>query len=1636
MKRKAFAECGPLQDKLEELTKRQAELPTIDELRDAVSAAEAAMSQAAQKRDFAGAAVAQSKIDEAKKRLMMALAMESDEDETEQPLDSKQNIVSGCESRAQLESDIADISAQIDTAIGAKDFVRASTLQNKLQDKENLRKFFPTVDELRVEINMAKKEVEDAVANKDFAKAGALNDAVAELEKKLESEMSLEQVLNVAAADSFVTKITKVNGEEVIFVCRSELEKEIAAMSALVSKSVAERDFKKADLVQADVDNMIKLRKLLPSTTELQQQLRSKRQEMDTAISSKQFAKADELQRCVAEIEEKLKREPASAPQSLSSGRSANLSPGMPTKHAVVVPTTAQSSTKTRAKVNASNPISTKSVPPKPTAQSKARDYASDTVSVKSLPLKASAEVKVTALQSTGSSMSVPPVTSAGKRQFETPSHRSRSVAKLRPAIPLIAKTSDSILSLTKLLAAKRGNACVVIDESGGLAGIVTDTDITRRVVAMHLDPASTDVLTIMTPNPFCVAKTDSAIDALTTMVENHFRHLPVVNGEGCVVGLLDIAKCLDDAISKLERNQEKANSSAENVVKQVMSQQDANGAQSAALQALLGNLMSQAFVGQSMPTLRSVLAGKPSTVVRPDTSIRDAGLLMAESRKAALIVDEDGELVGVFTFKDMMTRAVAKELHLDHTNVSEVMTPSPDAVSPDITVLQALQIMHDQRFLTLPVCEDEGTVVGLVDVMDVIYGCGGPDGWRSIFNSAMEIQDDASDSDSVGSISAAAPKSVGKGLPQTPRLGSLDESTSFRPVSLLRPSKPIVTSTRDSILDVAKVLASKRGSASLIMNPDGNLAGILTSTDVTRRVVAMSVDIGTNITACMTPNPKYVKMSDSAMDALTMMVDNHFRHLPVVDDTGSVVGLLDIAKCLNSVISKLESVENKTDNSANVVKQVISEQGVNGSHADVLQRLLSDLMAQAFGSHTTPTLRSLLADMPRTVVRPDTSVRDASILMAERRKAALVVDESDQLVGIFGFKDNLMRVVAKDLPIETTAVSEVMTPSPLTVSPDITVLDALQTMHDYRFLTLPVIEDDGRVVGLVDVMDVIYGCGGAQGWRSIFTSMMDMTDDVSVTASLQSKNTDLASGRIRAKQDRSVSKLRPSQPHLSGTDDSILSVVQLLKSKRGSASLVVNADGSLAGILTDTDITRRVVAKFVDPVSTAVSTIMTANPTCVAMSDSATDALKTMVENHFRHLPVVDGEGSVVGLLDIAKCLDDAITKLERSQHKSSSAAEDAVKQAIIEQGGNASQAIALQALLGNLMSQAFGGRKVPTLRSLLAGKPSTVVSPDTSIRDTGLLMAENRKAALIVEDGELAGIFSFKDCMTRAVATEISLENTPISEVMTPHPDVVSPDITVLEALQIMHDQRFLNLPVCEDDGTVVGLVDVMDVIYGCGGAEGWRSIFNSAMELDDTSVATSVRSIHKPATSGSRMLQVIKAPPSTPYVSGIPPVSTLEFMDDDGHNSFTGSTIGDERGASKLMSPEDTSESLGMEYGSHMVVFKVSCPSGSTHRIRCEPTIDDLVIAIASKITIPRNRIRIEYDDDEGDTVVITSDDDVAEAFNLARKAGKKLAKLTVVERDTKSKSSATALIGGGLTAVALLGVLAFAMVRPKK
>ncbi|MBI1882472.1 MAG: CBS domain-containing protein [Chloroflexi bacterium] len=72
-----------------------------------------------------------------------------------------------------------------------------------------------------------------------------------------------------------------------------------------------------------------------------------------------------------------------------------------------------------------------------------------------------------------------------------------------------------------------------------------------------------------------------------------------------------------------------------------------------------------------------------------------------------------------------------------------------------------------------------------------------------------------------------------------------------------------------------------------------GNLTGIFTDRDILRRVVDAPASWDQPIETVMTPMPLTVSTNDPADTALNLMNEKHFRNVPVLDDTGAVIGNL-----------------------------------------------------------------------------------------------------------------------------------------------------------------------------------------------------------------------------------------------------------------------------------------------------------------------------------------------------------------------------------------------------------------------------------------------------------------------------------------------------------------------------------------------------------------------------------------------------------------------------------------------------------------------------------------------------------------------------------------------------------------------
>ncbi len=99
-------------------------------------------------------------------------------------------------------------------------------------------------------------------------------------------------------------------------------------------------------------------------------------------------------------------------------------------------------------------------------------------------------------------------------------------------------------------------------------------------------------------------------------------------------------------------------------------------------------------------------------------------------------------------------------------------------------------------------------------------------------------------------------------------------------------------------------------------------------------------------------------------------------------------------------------------------------------------------------------------------------------------------------------------------------------------------------------------------------------------------------------------------------------------------TDNAFNAAIEMKKSNI-AAILITDNNGKLEGIVTERDLTRRVVASGLEPKKTLLGDIMTANPDTLDPSDSAGDALEMMRNRSFRHLPV-SKDGKILGMVSV----------------------------------------------------------------------------------------------------------------------------------------------------------------------------------------------------------------------------------------------------------------------------------------------------------------------------------------------------------------------------------------------------------------
>ncbi|XP_011023987.1 PREDICTED: CBS domain-containing protein CBSCBSPB5-like isoform X2 [Populus euphratica] len=312
---------------------------------------------------------------------------------------------------------------------------------------------------------------------------------------------------------------------------------------------------------------------------------------------------------------------------------------------------------------------------------------------------------------------------------------------------------------------------------------------------------------------------------------------------------------------------------------------------------------------------------------------------------------------------------------------------------------------------------------------------------------------------------------------------------------------------------------------------------------------------------------------------------------------------------------------------------------GLDGSR----RSLTSSRFMGLTGERTVKRLRLSKA----LTVPESTSIYQACCRMAAHRVDALLLTDSNSLLcGILTDKDLVSRVIACELNLEETPVSEVMTRNPVFVLSETLAVEALQKMVQGKFRHLPVVEN-GEVIALLDIAKCLYDAivrmeRAAEKGKAIAAAVEGVEKNWGT--SISGTNTFVETLRERIFRP-AISTIIPENSKIvtvSPTETVLEVTKKMLESP--SSCAVVMVDEKARGIFTSKDILMRVITQNLSPNSTLVEKVMTPNPECATIDTPIVDALHTMHDGKFLHLPVLDRDGNIVAVIDVIRITHAAV--------------------------------------------------------------------------------------------------------------------------------------------------------------------------------------------------------------------------------------------------------------------------------------------------------------------------------------------------------------------------------------------------------
>ena len=119
-----------------------------------------------------------------------------------------------------------------------------------------------------------------------------------------------------------------------------------------------------------------------------------------------------------------------------------------------------------------------------------------------------------------------------------------------------------------------------------------------------------------------------------------------------------------------------------------------------------------------------------------------------------------------------------------------------------------------------------------------------------------------------------------------------------------------------------------------------------------------------------------------------------------------------------------------------------------------------------------------------------------------------------------------------------------------------------------------------------------------------------------------------------------SLLDLCDAEPAVVSLEASVSDAIHTMLDRHVGAVAVIDAEKRVAGIFTERDVLRKFALSGLDPRTTPVRDLMTTPVEMATLSTGPGEAMANMVERHYRHLPVADDNGKLLGILSIRHLL------------------------------------------------------------------------------------------------------------------------------------------------------------------------------------------------------------------------------------------------------------------------------------------------------------------------------------------------------------------------------------------------------------